>query len=53
MSTHKLTKAAKHLQDDQRLCKRCAGSGHWIERDQLCFRCQGTGVEAKETSGIR
>lgn len=24
-------------------CPRCAGSGHWVEKDQKCYRCDGTG----------
>lgn len=42
----KLTKAARKLKADQRLCKRCSGSGIWgVEKDQVCFRCNGSGVE--------
>jgi len=41
----KLTKAARQLKPDEILCKRCSGSGFWVEKDQLCYRCQGLGVE--------
>jgi DnaJ-class molecular chaperone len=29
--------------DPPLLCPRCAGSGHWVEKDQVCFRCSGRG----------
>lgn len=41
----KLTKAARNLKSGEILCKRCSGSGYWVEKDQLCYRCQGLGVE--------
>jgi len=41
----KLTKAARNLKPCERLCKRCSGSGFWVEKDKLCFRCYGTGTE--------
>ena len=46
----KLTKAARNLAPGQILCKRCAGSGFWVEKDQMCFRCQGDGVEMEAHS---
>jgi DnaJ-class molecular chaperone len=46
----KLTKAARNLGPSDRLCKRCSGSGFWIDKDRLCFRCYGTGIEALKTA---
>ncbi len=45
----KLTKAARNLKPNERLCKRCSGTGIWIEKTDICFRCNGLGVEARHT----
>jgi hypothetical protein len=42
----KLAKPARTLGPDEILCKRCSGSGFWIEKGSVCFRCNGTGKEA-------
>lgn len=41
----KLTKAARNLKADERLCKRCSGSGIRVEKTSVCYRCRGLGVE--------
>lgn len=52
MNMARLTKAARNLKPGDRLCKRCSGSGIWIEKTNVCYRCNGLGTE-RDTVDVR
>lgn len=50
------TQTAPHTHTDRKVCRRCAGTGHFITRVEngqpkgpggICFRCRGKGYQTE------